>query len=89
MSRHVDAVCERLEKAGALGKKLDARIDKAGSKRWYSKPGPELVRGAIRGDRRAYAEAHIVMHCVVAGERPSRAPCRSRPATATTGSSRR
>ena len=38
-------------------------------KRWDSKPGAELVRGAIRDDRRAYAEVYIIIHCVVAGER--------------------
>ena len=69
MSWHVDVVYKKLEKAGALGKKLDACIDKTGLKRWDSEPGPELVRGAIRGDRRAYAEVYIIIHCVVAGER--------------------
>ena len=69
MSEHVDIVYKKLKKAGALGKKLDACVDKTGSKRWDSKPGPELVRGTIRDDRRAYAEVYIVIHCVVAGER--------------------
>ena len=57
MSEHVDIVYEKLKKVGALGKELDVCVDKTRSKWLDSKPGSELVRGAIRNDRRAYASS--------------------------------
>lgn len=66
---HLDLVVARLAKEGNLSKKLDVCIDKTFTLRHDSKPGPELVRGAIRGNRKAYAEGYIVMQSIVAGER--------------------
>lgn len=69
MEVHIGIVIAMLKEAGVLDGELDVCIDKMGMKRWDSKPGAELVRGAIRGDRGAYAEVYIIIHCVVAGER--------------------
>ena len=69
MDAHLGIVAEKLKAAGVLGKGLDVCIDKTGHRRWDSKPGEELVRGTIRGDRKAYAEVYIIMHSVVAGRR--------------------
>ena len=69
MDMCVGVAVKKLEEAGALGGKLDVCVDKTATKRWDHEPGAELVRGAIRGDRKAYAEVYIIMHCVVAGKR--------------------
>lgn len=69
MNAHVEIAAETLRAIGALKDKIDVCVDKTASKRWDGEPGAELVRGAIRGDRKAYAEVYIIMHCVVAGKR--------------------
>ena len=69
MDVHLGIVLERLKAAGALEGKLNVCIDKTGHRRWDSKPGEELVRGTIRGDRKAYAKVYIIMHSTVAGKR--------------------
>ena len=69
MDAHVGIAAEKLRAIGVLGDEIDVCVDKTASKRWDGEPGAELVRGAIRGDRKAYAEVYIIMHCIVAGKR--------------------
>ena len=65
---HLDRVVVRLATAGRLSERPGICIDKTLMRRHDSRPGPELVSGAIRGNREACAKGHIVTQCNIAGE---------------------